>query len=139
MLDELRLSHGEVKILGTPRRLVVYIEDLAPGQPDREELVKGPPANRAFDSAGAPTRAAEGFARSKGVAVSDLEVREIDGGEYVAAVVRQRGRATPEILAEHIPVLIAGLTFGKSMRWNFTNVSFSRPVRWLLVHLSAKT
>ena len=69
LLDEQRLTHGEIKILGTPRRLVVSIEDLAPAQPDREELVKGPPASRAFDSAGAPTKAAEGFARSKGVAV----------------------------------------------------------------------
>jgi len=138
MLEELRLSHDGIKILGTPRRLVVYIEDLAPTQSDVEELVKGPPANRAFDSAGAPTRAAEGFARSKGVAVSDLEVREIDGGKYVAAVVRQYGRATSEILVEHLPILIAGLTFGKSMRWNFTNVAFSRPVRWLLAIFGEK-
>jgi len=132
MLDEQHLDHGKIKILGTPRRLVVFIEELAPAQPDREELVKGPPASRAFDSAGAPTKAAEGFARSKGVAVPDLEVREIEGGEYVAAVVRQKGRPTFEILVEQLPELIAGISFGKSMRWNFTNVAFSRPIRWLL-------
>jgi len=132
LLDDLHISHGEIKILGTPRRLVVSIKELAPKQPDQEDLVKGPPANRAFDAAGAPTRAAEGFARSKGIAVSDLEVRVIDGGKYVTAVVRQPGRATSEILAENLPVLISSITFGKSMRWNFTNVSFSRPVRWLL-------
>ena len=132
LLDEQRLTHGEVRILGTPRRLVVFIEDLAPAQPDREDLVKGPPASRAFDSAGAPTKAAEGFARSKGLQPSDLEVREMDGGEYVVAVIQQKGRSTPEILAEQLPELIAGLSFGKSMRWNFTNVAFSRPVRWLL-------
>jgi glycyl-tRNA synthetase len=132
MLDDLRLAHGEVKILGTPRRLVVYVEDLAPAQPDLEEAIKGPPASRAFDSTGVPTKAAEGFARSKGLAPSDLEVREIDGGEYVVAVVRQSGRATPEILVEKLPELIAGISFGKSMRWNWTNVAFSRPVRWLL-------
>jgi glycyl-tRNA synthetase len=132
MLTEQRLTHGEIKILGTPRRLVVSIEDLAPAQPDLEDLVKGPPASRAFDSAGAPTKAAKGFARSKGVAVSNLEVREFDGGEYVAAVVCQKGRSTSEVLAEKLPELIAGLSFGKSMRWNWTNVAFSRPIRWLL-------
>jgi glycyl-tRNA synthetase len=132
MLDELRLTHGEIKILGTPRRLVVSIEELASAQPDLEDLVKGPPASRAFDSAGTPTKAAEGFAHSKGVAVSDLEMREFDGGEYVAAVVRQKGRATSEVLIEKLPELIAGISFGKSMRWNFTNVPFSRPIRWLL-------
>jgi glycyl-tRNA synthetase len=132
MLKEQRLDHGVIKVLGTPRRLVIAIDDLAPAQPDLEELVKGPPASRAFDSADVPTRAAEGFARSKGVDISDLEVREIDGGEYVVAVVRQEGRPTPEILAEQLPELIASITFGKSMRWNFTNVAFSRPIRWLL-------
>jgi len=132
MLDELRLGHGEVRILGTPRRLVIYIEDLAPTQFDQDDLIKGPPASRAFDSSGTPTKAAEGFARSKGVAVSELEVREFDGGEYVAVVVRQKGRATSEVLLEKLPELIAGISFGKSMRWNFTNVAFSRPIRWLL-------
>lgn len=132
MLEEQHLSHGGIKILGTPRRLVISVEDLSPAQPDREDLVKGPPASRAFDSAGEPTKAAEGFARSKGLHSSDLEVRDIDGGEYVVAVVSQIGRLTPEILAEQLPELIAKLSFGKSMRWNFTNVAFSRPIRWLL-------
>ena len=111
---------------------MAYIEELAPRQEDLEQVIKGPPAERAFGPDGAPTKAAEGFARSKGVAVADLEVREMDGGRYVAAVVRQAGRATPEVLAEALPGLVAGLKFDKSMRWNSSNVVFSRPVRWLL-------
>jgi len=132
MLESLRLAHGPIKIMGTPRRLVVYVQDLEPAQLDLEEIVKGPPASRAFDSAGVPTRAAEGFARSKGVAVSDLEVRQIEGGEYVVAVVRQSGRHTTEILVNALSELVAGIQFGKAMRWNWTNIAFSRPVRWLL-------
>jgi glycyl-tRNA synthetase len=132
LLANLRLSHGDVRILGTPRRLLIHVEDLAATQPDLEQVIKGPPANRAFDPDGAPTPAAEGFARSKGVAMSDLQVREIDGGRYVAAVVRQTGRPAVEVLAEALPSLIAALRFEKSMRWNSSNVSFSRPIRWLL-------
>ncbi|MEA2008152.1 MAG: glycine--tRNA ligase subunit beta, partial [Chloroflexota bacterium] len=132
MLEELRLVHGEVKIYGTPRRLVAYVEDLAPTQADLEEIVKGPPANRAFDADGAPTRAAQGFARSKGVEVSDLEIQEIDGGEYVTAVVRQQGKPAHEVLPDALNKLIANLHSRKSMRWNHTNVAFSRPIRWLL-------
>ena len=132
LLDELRLTHGEMRILGTPRRLVVSVEDLAPRQPDLEQIVKGPPASRAYDALGQPTQAAEGFARSKGVAVSDLQVREMDGGQYAVALVRQAGRPTLTVLAEALPELIAELRFDKSMRWNSSNVSFSRPVRWLL-------
>ena len=78
--------------MGTPRRLVVSRRRPGARQPDLEQVVKGPPAERAFGPDGAPTPAAEGFARSKGVAVSDLQVREIDGGRYVVAVVRQAGR-----------------------------------------------
>jgi len=132
MLDELRLDHGKIKVLGTPRRLVIHIDDLAPGQDDLEELAKGPPANRAFDSEGVPTKAAEGFARSKGVDLSDLETREIDGGEYIVAVVRQAGRTAQEVLTEALPKLISEIHFVKTMRWNETKVAFSRPIRWLL-------
>jgi glycyl-tRNA synthetase len=131
-LDELRLEHGAVRVMGTPRRLVVYVYDLAPTQTTQEQVIKGPPANRAFGADGAPTPAAEGFARSKGLAVADLEVREVDGGQYAVAVVRLAGRATAEVLAEALPGLIAGLRFDKPMRWNASNVYFSRPIRWLL-------
>jgi glycyl-tRNA synthetase len=132
LLADVRLEHGTVMVYGTPRRLVVSVDGVAPRQADLEELVKGPPANRAFDALGQPTKAAEGFARSKGVAVSDLEVREVDGGSYVVAAVRQAGRPAVEVLSETLPGLIASLRFDKAMRWNWTNVAFSRPIRWLL-------
>ena len=132
LLDELRLSHGEFRLMGTPRRLVLHIKDIAARQSNLEQLVKGPPADRAFDSFGEPTKAGEGFARSKGVSVRDLQVVEMDGGRYVAATVRQAGRPAPEVLSEALPGLIASLRFDKSMRWNRTNVYFSRPIRWLL-------
>ncbi|MGE5223533.1 MAG: glycine--tRNA ligase subunit beta, partial [Omnitrophica WOR_2 bacterium] len=135
LLDELRLSHGEVHILGTPRRLVVSVENMAPRQADLEQVVKGPPAARAFDASGAPTKAAEGFAKSKGVAPADLQVREMDGGKYVVARVFAAGRPAAQVLAESLPGLVATLRFDKTMRWNSTNASFSRPIRWLLALL----
>jgi glycyl-tRNA synthetase len=132
LLDELRLAHAEIQVMGTPRRLVIYIREVASHQPDLEQLVKGPPAERAFDAFGAPTKASEGFARSKGVSVHDLQVLEMDGGRYVAATIRQAGRPAPEVLADALPGLVASLRFDKSMRWNHSNVYFSRPIRWLL-------
>ena len=132
LLDDLRLEHGEVLILGTPRRLVTVVENLSPHQGDQEQVIKGPPANRAYGPDGAPTPAAFGFARSKGLSVDDLQIQELDGGRYAVAVVRQEGRLTGEVLAETLPSLVAGLRFDKSMRWNSSNVAFSRPIRWLL-------
>lgn len=132
MLTDLRLDYADLRILGTPRRLVAYLEGLAPRQSDLEEVVKGPPASRAFDEQGKPTKAAEGFARSKGVRVEDLEVRQMDGGEYVVAVVHRTGEPAGRVLMDALPQLVAGLRFNKTMRWNETGVSFSRPIRWLV-------
>jgi glycyl-tRNA synthetase len=135
LLDELRLSHGAVEVLGTPRRLVVRVQDLADQQQARTTVVKGPPQSRAFDETGQPTRALEGFAQSKGVSVADLQAREIDGGVYMVALVTETTRSAYDVLLEALPALAAGIKFEKSMRWNFTNVAFSRPVRWLVAML----
>ncbi|MCD6400541.1 MAG: glycine--tRNA ligase subunit beta, partial [Anaerolineales bacterium] len=132
MLNNLRLEHSSLKMLGTPRRLVIMVEDLAPRQEDIEKVVKGPPASRAFDEKGNPTKAAQGFARSKGISPSELETREMDGGTYVVAVIKEHGQSSLEVLAQALPALIAKIQFSKTMRWESTGTSFSRPIRWLL-------
>jgi glycyl-tRNA synthetase len=142
LLDELYLAHGDIRIFTTPRRIAVSIDSLSPNQPDRESLVKGPPADKAFDPNGNPTPAAQGFAKKNGLDVTDLQIREDAqaGGKYVFAVVKQAGRPAPEVLAEALPKLIAEIKFEKSMRWlpasraagNDSGVAFSRPIRWLV-------
>jgi glycyl-tRNA synthetase len=133
LLIELRLDYDNtVEVQGTPRRLVVLVPRLARLQTNVTRTVKGPPANRAFDTTGRPTQAALGFARSQSVAVTELQVVEDKGGRYVVAVVHNPGRSAIQVLAEALPGLIASVTFGKSMRWNHTNVSYSRPLRWLV-------
>jgi glycyl-tRNA synthetase len=132
LLGELRLEHGEIRILGTPRRLVVMVEKLVGNQPDRTVTVKGPPASRAFDQDGKPTPAAEGFARSKGISADQLQVREMDDGKYVVAEIHETGSKTPEALLQNLPGLLGGIKFDKAIRWNSTGTLFSRPIRWLL-------
>ncbi len=132
LFDDLRLSHQGISVLGTPRRLILSARKLAPRQSDSERIEKGPPAVRAFDENGNPTKAAEGFARSRGIAVEHLKVQEIDGGQYVTAVVREVGRPAVEVLAESLPKVVAGLSFEKAMRWNDETLAFSRPIRWLV-------
>ena len=132
MLEELYLAHSDIDVFATPRRLVVSVKDLSASQPDREEVFRGPPAERAFDADGNPTKAAQGFARGKGIDVSSLVITEVDGGRYATATVQQTGRPSVEVLAEALPALVAGIKFTKSMRWNDKSLAFSRPVRWLL-------
>ncbi|MGD0879271.1 MAG: glycine--tRNA ligase subunit beta [Anaerolineales bacterium] len=141
--EELHLEHGNVRVSGTPRRLAVYVESLAPRQPDRADLVRGPAAERAFGPDGVPTQAAIGFARGKGLTPKDLQVREFEGGKYVVALVKQAGRPAGEVLAESLPGLVAGIKFDKSMRWlpasrragKDSGVVFSRPLRWFVALL----
>ncbi|HNN13514.1 MAG TPA: glycine--tRNA ligase subunit beta [Anaerolineales bacterium] len=135
LLDELHLAHGEVRIFTTPRRLVVSVASLSPRQPDREDLVKGPPADKAFDKDGIALPAGMGFAKKNGVDTKALEIREEGGGKYVFAVVKQTGRPAPEVLSEALPKLVADIKFEKSMRWNDSGVSFSRPIRWAVALL----
>ena len=137
LLNELHLEHGSIRIFTTPRRLVLSIDSLSPNQPDREDLVKGPPADKAFDKDGIALPAGMGFAKKNGVDTKALEVREDAqaGGKYVFAVVKQKGRPTPEVLAEALPKLVESIKFEKSMRWNDSGVAFSRPIRWYVALL----
>jgi len=135
LFKELNLTHGDVRVYTTPRRIVVSVDSLSPNQPDRENLVKGPPADKAFDKDGRPTQAALGFAKKNNLDPAALEAREIDGGKYVAAVVKQKGRPTPEVLVDVLPKLVEGIKFEKSMRWNDSGVAFSRPIRWYVALL----
>ena len=83
----------------TPRRAVVQFEGLAETQPEREELVSGPPVKAAFDAQGKPTRAAEGFARTLGLDVTALTRMQTAKGEYVAGVKKTGGGATGRSLS----------------------------------------
>jgi glycyl-tRNA synthetase len=134
LLEAERLNYGQpqVSVMGTPRRLAVLIEDLPAAQASTTTIVKGPPAERAFLPDGTATQAAIGFARKNGVPVDALQIREEGTGRYVFAEVRQRSRPAADVLAEVLPWLMGQLVFLKTMRWNSTNVAFSRPIRWLV-------
>ena len=132
LLTDLRLTYDHLEILGTPRRIVVSIKQLAGTQNDVTSLVKGPPAKVAFDKDGKPTKAAIGFARGKNIPIETREVKEIDVGLYAAAVVSEKGISACEVLPKAISDLIASIRFNKSMRWHNSQKAFSRPVRWIV-------
>ncbi|HHT01710.1 MAG TPA: glycine--tRNA ligase subunit beta [Firmicutes bacterium] len=135
LLSELRLSAGGVRAVGTPRRLAVLVDAVADYQEDLVVDVRGPAIGVAFDEQGKPTKAAEGFARSQGLQVTDLVVREVNGGTYLFAHRLEQGRPAREVLAEALPDLITGLEFPKSMRWGDNDLRFVRPLHWLVALL----
>ncbi len=129
---ELNLAHGAVVTLGTPRRLALLVEDLAARQPDSREEVMGPSKQAGFDPDGNPTKAAMGFARSKGADVSELQVVKTDKGEYLMLIQESKGAATVELLPPLLEDLMQGFSFAKSMRWGANTSTFARPIQWLL-------
>jgi len=127
-----RIVHGEVMTLGTPRRLVLLVQEVADKQEDVESEKLGPPLHTAFDAKGKPTKAAVGFARGQGVGVEDLKVVERGKGEYLCAVKKEEGKSSSSLLAEILPRLIGSIPFPKSMRWSTINVRFARPIHWIV-------
>src|SRR5574340_400774 len=107
LLKEQRLTYGTVRTLGTPRRLVLLVEQLARQQTSAVKETMGPSKAVAFDQAGQPTKAAIGFAAGQGVSVQDLELRQTPKGQYLFAVKRQEGQPAGEVLRELVPQIIA--------------------------------
>jgi glycyl-tRNA synthetase beta chain len=132
LFKEHRLTHGPMRVLGTPRRITLLVEALAPRQAPVVKEVMGPSKAVAFNASGNATRALLGFMAGQQIKQQDVEVRHTPKGEYICAVKRDPGRSTTEALSDLLPQLVTSLMFPKSMRWNETGVKFARPIRWLL-------
>ena len=135
LLDDQAIGHGKVQTFGTPRRLTLQISEMAARQEDRTRQTMGPSVRAAYGPDGKPTRAAEGFARGQGVPLESLKVVPTDRGDYVAAVLHEKGRNTLEVMAEVAPQIISALSFPKSMRWGSGIFRFARPIHWVLALL----
>lgn len=131
-LTEMRLPHGDLRVTGTPRRIALSVKDVAERQEDFEEEVKGPPKTNALDADGKYTKAALGFAKSRGVDESALRFQAVKGVEYLFATVRESGRDARELLPEFLSGLMKRLVFPKNMYWADPTVRFARPIRWLV-------
>jgi glycyl-tRNA synthetase beta chain len=143
-LTELRLAHGAVRALGTPRRLAVLVDGVATRQTDVDELVVGPPESAAFKD-GQPTKAAEAFATKLGVPLASLVVedRPAEGrqkaGRYVIGRRAFKGGPASLVLGKALAEVCAAIPFRKSMRWGAGTTAFGRPVQWLVALLGGES
>ena len=117
----------------TPRRLAVRIESIAAEQPERVESRRGPAVSAAFDARGAPSKAAQGFARSCGVEVTALARLKSDEGEWLSYQQRVAGRRLSDLLPGMVKLALAALPIPKRMRWGAHNAEFVRPAHWLVM------
>lgn len=138
-LSALGLTFEQVTGAATPRRLVVRVDALLSRQPDRVEEVLGPPKKAGFDANNQPTKAAEGFAKSRGAEVADIQIAATAKGEYLMLRQEQKGQATAELLPGLLAEMIRVVPFPKSMRWGATKTTFARPIQWLMALYGGQT
>jgi glycyl-tRNA synthetase beta chain len=137
-LADAAVTHGEVIAYSTPRRLAVLVRDCATAQPPRLNERRGPALNVAFDAEGRPSKAAEGFARSCGTTVDQLQRLETDKGSWLVFSEHQPGQATIDLLPQIAEQALNRLPIPKRMRWGDSEAQFVRPVHWLLFMLGER-
>jgi glycyl-tRNA synthetase beta chain len=131
-LTEKMIPFEGIKCMATPRRLVLYIADVAQKQEDQTIEKLGPAKKTAFDENGHPTKAALGFAKGQGLEVSQLETIVTDKGEYLGARKTIAGKPTASLLPAILTDFLLAIPFRKSMRWANYDLRFARPLHWIL-------
>lgn len=131
-LTQQQINYQHVQAFATPRRLAVLFTQLSAQQPDQQLQKRGPALTAAFNTAGEPTPAALGFAKSCGVSMAALAKLKTDKGSWLVYDVQQTGKSTESLLASLIATALQQLPIAKRMRWGTRTDSFIRPVKWLL-------
>ncbi|MDR2192014.1 MAG: glycine--tRNA ligase subunit beta, partial [Endomicrobium sp.] len=133
------LDFSAVKTFATPRRLVLYVENLASKSQDKIEEILGPAVSAAKDAAGNWTQAAAGFALKNGVKPEQLTKKVSEKGERLCFVKKTKGEKTQKLLAEIFPEIIKNIYFPKTMVWEESGFKFARPIRNILALYGNKT
>ncbi|MCC9626527.1 glycine--tRNA ligase subunit beta [Thalassospira sp. MA62] len=130
-LKEARVDFGSIEVYSTPRRLAVIVREVAETQQDLTETLRGPAKKIAQDAEGNWSKAAQGFARGRGLTVEDLYFAEEKGVEYVFAERHEKGQETLSLL-NGLEDVVRSLTFPKNMKWGTSSLRYMRPIRWLI-------
>ena len=126
-----RIKFDGIKTYGTPRRLVLVVDEVSEMQEELNELNMGPSKEIAYKD-GVLTKAGLGFIKGQGAEESQVELIKTDKGEYIAIRKSSKGEATEKILPEILKSLVLEETFPKSMRWSDKTLRFARPIEWFL-------
>jgi len=133
-LNEARITFDAIESFSTPRRLAVLVTGMSERQADLEETLKGPAKRIAVDADGNWTKAAQGFARGKGLTTEDLFLQEEKGIEYIFATRKESGQETATLLPG-LKQIVEAMSFPKNMRWSTQSLRYMRPIRWMIALL----
>ncbi|PHS26405.1 MAG: glycine--tRNA ligase subunit beta [Methylophaga sp.] len=132
-LEKAKLGFSSIRSYAAPRRMAVVVNDLETSQQDRLVERRGPAVTAAFDDDGNPTKAVQGFARSCGIEVEDLEKMETEKGAWLVFKQQQTGAETASLIPDILQQALIDLPIPKRMRWGDLPGEFVRPVHWLVL------
>jgi len=119
------LTAEAIRTYVTPRRLILVAEGVPAASADVAEEKRGPRID-------APQQALDGFLKSTGLTVDQLEQRDTGKGVFYFAVLSRKGRLATEVLTETVEGAMAGFPWPKSMRWGTNSVRWVRPIQSIL-------
>ncbi len=130
-----RLGFKKNSVETTPRRISLFLENLAARQEDQTLEWTGPSQEKAYDGQGNPTPALEGFLKSKNAALRDVILKETPKGKFISLHKKENGKLAAAVLPVLLKDIFSGLAFAKTMRWERSGFRFPRPIRWLVALL----
>lgn len=132
LLDENNYTFDEIIINSTPRRFAILVEGIDLLKKNMEEKIKGPSKKIAYDENGNPSKALQGFMKSKKLELEDLTIESLNGEEYIYATIKKETKSLEDVLKEGIPNIIKNISNPRQMRWGGKNLRFLRPIRWIV-------
>jgi len=132
ILNEMGISFDRLEVFSTNRRFVILLKNVEEYQKAKEIEILGPPAKISFNPDGSLSPVGMGFAKKYGFSQNSLRVIKKEKGEYLAGIKVEKGKPIKEVLPSVLNLLIGEVPFKKRMRWG-KEITFARPIRWLLV------
>ena len=132
LLNENSYKDFEVNVYTTPRRITTIIDNIIENESIEKEEIKGPSKAICFDQDGNPSKALQGFLKSKGLSLDDIFYKELGGTEYVFASVEYKSLSFTELIEANVESIIRKIVFPKSMKWGGRDLRFARPIRWIV-------
>ena len=124
-LNENNIKFKKFDIFSTPKRLIVFIENITLNQKIKSQEVKGP-------KVGCNDQALEGFLKSKNALKKDLIQKSTDKGEFYFVKLPAKTLLTSDILRKKLPSILQTINWKKSMRWSDHDCFWGRPLKSIL-------
>ena len=131
-LQENHLTFGSTREFYGSKRIATCIEDVSNRQADSTEEKRGPRSD-------ANKQAIEGFARSLGITISKLVIKETQKGSFFFYNSNKKGRKIQELLPNIIVNIINSFPWKKSQRWGLGSLKWIRPLKNLIVMYDGQT